>query len=124
MRRCGRQGERGAETLEFVGILPLLALVGLVIWQGIALVRQQAEADADARTLARQAVVCDAGTLLTLRDIDPAVGVGWAATDAAHGPWVTVSVTLAPTPVVSTLDLSRLGIPSPRATVTMRHEPC
>jgi hypothetical protein len=120
--RYGRGSEGGAETLEFLGVIPLLLMVAMLVWQGIVLVRQQAEADADARTLARQAVICDSRPM-TLHDID-ASAQGAAVHLAAPTPYVTVAVTLRPQSVIDKVDLGGWGFPSPRAVVTMRHEPC
>lgn len=122
MIRSARAREVGAESLEFLGVLPLLILVGLLLAQLVLLVRQQAEADADARTLARSAVICSAPPL-SLAAVDP----------AAHGEFhikhlpdslMAASVALQPQLLWSGFDLSSLPLSRPHATVVMRHEPC
>jgi len=125
-RRRGRDGQAGAETLELVAILPLLSLVFLAIWQGIVLVRQQIEAQSDARELARRAVLCArAAPVAQLDDVDPdahgtAVSTGLAGRSAV----VRVEVHLAPAIVLPGLVLDPRSSLAPRAVVTMRREPC
>ena len=130
MIRRRRRLQRGAETLEFLGVLPLTVLVAMLAWQGIVLAREQAQADADARTLARQAVVCAApGTApLALAAVDPVAfsdEAGVVTRDTtSNPPYVSVTVALAAKSIFKDVDLARFGIPGPHAVVVMRHEPC
>ena len=123
MRR--RRAERGVEAIELVAGLPLVGIVVLLAWQGISLARQQVEAETDARVMARQAAVCSSDPhRLRPIDVDPAM----TADDLVVAPdgAVRVSVSLRPRAV---LDLPGFAAaldrgPWPRATVTMRREPC
>lgn len=126
-----RRGERGAETLELIGVLPLLAIVVLSAWQAIVLGRERGEAEADARTLARYAVLCPQARPPQLSTVDGSPSAASARVDverdtATRGPLARVSVTVSipPVAVVPGLDLGRLGVPWQSATVTMRQEPC
>jgi hypothetical protein len=120
-------GERGAETLEFVGALPLLALMVMTSWQGIVLMRQQAEAEADARLLARAAVICAAEppSVALLETFDPQAAAAHITTMFdARTHVATVSVTLPPQPVVTGIDVAGGAGFTPHASVSMRAEPC
>ena len=120
--RRGRAGQRGAETLELVAILPLLGLTLLLAWQAVVLVRQQAQAQADARELARRAVLCArAAPPLTLADVDASPGSAWTATVPGHDDLVRVDVRLEPATVVPDFPLHGMV---PHASVVMRREPC
>ena len=120
-----RRDERGAETLEFVALLPVLVMVLLIAWQGLILLREQSEAEDDARLLARQAVLCRGGQAVdTLAAIDTGATGGTASIDSSRAPIVAVKVTLPPQSVLGPVDLASMGFPHPVATVTMRREPC
>jgi len=122
-RRRGRDGQAGAETLELVAILPLLALVFLAIWQGVVLVRQQIEAQSDARELARRAALCArAAPTAQLGDVDP--GARGSAVTAGHTQLVRVEVHLVPAIVLPGFAVDTRSPLAPRAVVTMRREPC
>jgi len=125
-RRRGRDGQAGAETLELVAILPLLSLVFLAIWQGVVLVRQQIEAQSDARELARRAALCArAAPTAQLGDVDPeARGTAVTAGLAGRSTVVRVEVHLAPAIVLPGFALDPRSSLAPRALVTMRREPC
>jgi hypothetical protein len=124
-RRRGREGQAGAETLELVAILPLLGLVFLVIWQGVLLVRQQVEAQSDARELARRAVLCArAVPTAGLAQVDPRPGTAVISGMAGHGETVRVEVHLEPQTVLPGFTLDGGSPLAPRAVVVMRREPC
>jgi hypothetical protein len=128
VRRGARRGQRGAETLEFLGALPLLALLMLLAWQGVVIGRERAEAEADARAAARTAVLCPrqpAGPSLV--DIDPAARSGDLRLVRSGAPdqgVVTATVTLPVQAVSSSVDPAAWGLGPVRASVTMRLEPC
>ena len=120
-------GQGGAETLELMGGLPLLALVLMVVWQGVVLMRDQAELESDARLLARAAVICGAESpsLLLLRAIDPqAHDVRLDHRYDEHTFMHTVSLTMAEQSVVPWGDGPRGPGFRPHAEVVMRAEPC
>ncbi|GAC1339406.1 MAG: hypothetical protein NVSMB29_06650 [Candidatus Dormibacteria bacterium] len=128
MSRRGRRTESGAETLELVASLPLLVLVSALILQGVVLVRQQVQAESDARQLARSAVMC--GPVLSaearLRLVDPVAADDGAAVTVkreADTGLTRVTVSLAPQAVISGLRLGVGGF-TPHASVAMRDEPC
>ena len=121
-----RRGQRGVEALELVSGLPLVGIVLLLAWQAISLARQQVEAETDARVMARQAAVCSSDPLrLRPGDVDAAL-TGDDEVVSPDGRDVRVSVSLRPRAV---FDLPGFAAaldhgPWPRATVTMRREPC
>ncbi|HEV7678227.1 MAG TPA: hypothetical protein VGQ42_06630 [Candidatus Dormibacteraeota bacterium] len=124
--RRGRAGERGSETLELVAVLPLIGLVLLLAWQGVVLVRQEFQAQADAHALARQAVLCARAVPPSrLADVDPAPGTA-TVTDVSgqHGGLVRVEVRLDPSIVMPGFDKALGSSLAPHATVVMRREPC
>lgn len=121
--RSEREAELGAESLEFLGLLPLLMLVILLGWQGLATLRQYGEAQADAQVLARSAAICDAAPL-RLGTVDAAAGPGATATVTTGGDYVTASVVLQPYSVFTGINLRDVGFPVPSSRVVMRHEPC
>jgi hypothetical protein len=125
-RRRGRAGQAGAETLELVAILPLLGLVFLVAWQGVVLVRQQIEAQSDARELARRAALCArAAPTATLADVDPpARGAALTTGMTGRTQVIRVEVRLVPQTVLPGLVLDTRSPLAPRAVVVMRREPC
>lgn len=128
MHTRSRLAESGAETLELVASLPLLALVTALILQGVVLMRQQVQAESDARQVARAAVVC--GPVMTpaarLRLVDPGAAERGAVVrvEREGDSGVTrVTVSLVPEAVISGI---RLGLDTftPRSSVAMRDEPC
>lgn len=124
-RRRGRTGQRGAETLELMALLPLLGLVFLVVWQGVVLVRQQIEAQSDARELARQAALCGrAASPATLATVDPAPGTATTTGLSGPGDTVRVEVNLVPHVVLPGFSVDAASGLAPRAVVVMRREPC
>jgi hypothetical protein len=124
--RRGRAGEHGSQTVELVAVLPLFGFVLLFAWQCILLARQQIEAQADARELARQAVICArAAPPLTLADVDKqATGTVVTAAPPGHPELTSVEVRLAPVVVLPGVALGSDTPVAPRAVVTMRREPC
>ena len=128
MRRGAHPGERGAETLEFLGALPLLAILIVIAWQGVVVGREQAEAEADARVAARTAVLCPRPVAPPrLLEIDPAGTGGDLRLDRAGDPAaesVTATVTLPVRLVTAAIDPGAWGLGPVRASVTMRQEPC
>ena len=129
-RRRGRTGQVGAEALELVAILPLLGLVFFVLWQGVVLMRQQAEAQSDARELARRAVLCArAAPVPTLDQVDrgaagTVVTRGGGGGSGPDGQQVRVEVRLAPRVVLPGFRLDQGSALAPHAVVVMRREPC
>lgn len=107
--------------------LPLLAMVTALVLQGVVLMRQQVQAESDARQVARSAVVC--GPVLApearLRLVDPAAaGNGAGIRVHREGDSLTrVTVTLVPEGVISGIRLG-LGGFTPQASVAMHDEPC
>jgi hypothetical protein len=124
--RRGRAGEHGSETLELVAALPLLGLVLLLAWQGVVLVRQEIQAQADARELARQTVLCArAAPPARLADVDPKTsGTVSAAAVPGHRELVRIEVRLTPTTVLPGFTLGTESALAPHAVVVMRREPC
>jgi hypothetical protein len=124
--RRGRAGEHGSETLELVAALPLLGLVLLLAWQGVVLVRQEIQAQADARELARQTVLCArAAPPARLADVDPhASGTATAAAVPGHKELVRVEVRLTPTTVLPGFTLGTESALAPHAGGVKRREPC
>lgn len=123
-RRRGRAGQRGAETLELVALLPLLSLVFFVLWQGVVLMRQQAEAQSDARELARQAVLCArAATAPRLDEVDSGAH-GTVVAGSGGGQEIRVEVRLVPRVVLPGFQLDQGSALAPHAVVVMRREPC
>jgi len=123
--RRGRAGQRGSQTVELVAALPLAGMVLLLAWQCIVLARQQIEAQADARELARKAVLCArAVPRPALADVDGAAGTALIGAQPGHADMVRVEVRLAPTAVLPGVDLGASSPVAPRAVVVMRREPC
>lgn len=124
--RRGCAGERGSQSVELVAALPLLGLILLLAWQAIVLARQQIEAQADARELARRTVLCTrAGPPLALDDVDPgAHGTALVASPPGHAELVRVEVRLEPASVLPDVHVPGDWLLAPRATVVMRREPC
>lgn len=124
-RRRGRAGEAGAETLELVAILPLLCLAFLVVWQGVVLIRQQMEAQSDARELARRAALCArAAPGATLASVDSAPGTAVTTGLDGHGEEIRVEVRLVPRVVLPGFGFDGPAAWAPHAVVVMRREPC
>jgi Flp pilus assembly protein TadG len=126
MRGRGRRdGERGAESLEFLALLPLFILFVFAAWQGLILLRQSSEAELDAQTIARSAAICGDGSKVpSLWAVDPNAGAGSSAVVASSSPYVKVRVTLVPETPFKEFNLQSVGLPAPSATVVMRLEPC
>jgi hypothetical protein len=124
--RRGRAGEHGSQTVELVSALPLLGLVLLLAWQCIVLARQQIEAQADARELARQTVLCSrAAPPPTLHQVDEgAQGTVLAAAPPGHPELLRIEVRLTPATVLPGVALGADSVLAPRAAVVMRREPC
>lgn len=127
LRRRGGS-EAGAETLELVAGLPLLAMVAVLALQGVVLERQQVEVEADAREVGRAAVVC--GQVLSaearLRQVDPAASQRGATVQLerlSQSRLTRTTVSLAPQVLLAGLGPALSGL-RPRASVTMRDEPC
>jgi hypothetical protein len=116
----------GAETLELVAVLPLLGLVLMVAWQAILLVRGQIQAQADARELARRAVLCSrAAPPLRLADVDPqGGGTAQLAALPGHPDMLRVEVRLGLPAPVPGMSLDAASTLAPHAVVVMRREPC
>jgi hypothetical protein len=102
-----------------------MGMVLLMAWQGVVLARQQAEAEADARAIARAYVVgCLPLEGAALSDIDAALRQGSITYGNPGERTVAVTVTLRPASVLP--GVFQPGVASslaPRATVTMRKEP-
>jgi hypothetical protein len=109
-----------------VAVLPLLGLVLLAVWQGVVLVRQQVEAQSDARELARRAALCArAAPPSGLRAVDPsAAGSVQTSGLTGRGETVRVEVRLVPQVVLPGFVLDAASPFAPRAVVVMRREPC
>jgi hypothetical protein len=123
--RGKRAGECGAESLEFLGLLPLLILFLLVAWQGLILLRQSSQAELDAQTLARSAAICgDGSKATTLWQADPGASAGSTAVTTTSAHLVKVHVTLQPDLPFKDFNLQAIGVPAPSATVVMLVEPC
>jgi hypothetical protein len=124
--RRGRAGEHGSETLELVAVLPLIGLVLLLAWQGVVLVRQEFQAQADAHALARQAVLCArAAPPARLADVDQAAGTATVSDVSGQpGRLVRVEVRLNPSIVMPGFEAALGSALAPHAVVVMRREPC
>jgi hypothetical protein len=124
-----RTGERGAETLELVAGLPLLGVVVTALLQGATLVEDHARAASDARELVRHAVVCEhrAAPPAAVAG-DPALSSArvtvTSAGDAGGGVLVTARVVLPPRILLPGLPSGPDSPLAPRASATMRQEPC
>lgn len=106
-----------------MAVLPLIVLLAACGAQVLILVRQQAEAESDARVLAREAVVCHDGGWPLPSAIDAALGPG-DATFRRDGDSVVVDVRVAPATIIPGLTVGGDSRLVPRATVAMRSEPC
>lgn len=117
-----RVGERGSESLEFMAILPLLLIVAALLWQGMVLIGEQSEAEADARALARATALCQR-PMPQLGDVDDQAGTGAVAArdDDPSASLVGWTVKL---PLRSVVKDVNLGIGPIAATVHFRQEPC
>ena len=114
----GRRTQRGAETLEFTAVTGLVGLVLVVAVRGLGFVEMQLRAQDDARTLARDAAVCErAGSPLSASSVDREAS---ASTAQPQANVVAVTVTLPGVEIMPDVAATRLV---PRATVTMRKEP-
>lgn len=123
--RRGRAGGHGSQSVELVAALPLVGMVLLLAWQCIVLARQQIEAQADARELARTAVLCArAAPRPALGDVDATRGTAVIGSQPGHADMVRVEVRLAPTVVLPGFDLGAASPLAPHAVVVMRREPC
>lgn len=124
--RRGRAGEQGSQTVELVAALPLLGLVLLLAWQCIVLARQQIEAQADARELARRSVLCArAAPPPSLAQVDGgAQGTVVSDSPPGHPELLRVEVRLTPTTVLPGVAFAADSTLAPRAAVVMRREPC
>jgi len=91
--------------------------------QVLVLARQQAEAEADARALARQAAICHDGGEPDPAPVDQALRPG-DVTVSRVAAGVVVSVRLSPETIVPGLPGGSDSRLAPRATVAMRSEPC
>lgn len=106
-----------------MAVLPVVVLLACGGAQALVLVRQQAQAQADARGLARQAVVCHPGGEPAPTAIDPALGGG--EVEVSRGPTdVVVTVRLAPATLIPGLPGGIRSPLAPQARVAMRTEPC
>ena len=101
-------------------------MILLLVWQCIVLARQQVEAQADARELARQAVLCArAGPHPSLADVDAgASGSVVAGSPPGHAELVRVEVRLVPASVLPDVTFPAGWPLAPHAVVVMRREPC
>ncbi len=123
--RRGCAAERGSQTLELVAALPLVGLILLLGWQCIVLARQQVEAQADARELARQAVLCSrAAPPPRLADIDQGATGSAVVSTPSDDHLVSVEVRLAPASVLPDVAFPADWPLAPHAVVVMRREPC
>lgn len=122
MRGARRRGEGGVESLELLALLPLMTMIVLAAWQGIVIARLHAEAEADARTLVRVAVLCPQGPVPDILVVDHGAKGAQVTVDRRGAPLVGVTVGLPVPSVVQGVDLSALG--PIVATVVMRQEPC
>jgi hypothetical protein len=122
-----RLGERGAEAVELVAGLPLLGLVVILIWQGLVLAGQQAEAQNDARIVARQHAMCGSGPdSLDLTRIDGNLNMANIDTTGSDSTVVSVTVSFRPHIVLLLPGFAEVldRDARPHARVTMRREPC
>jgi hypothetical protein len=124
--RRGRAGEHGSQSVELVAALPLVGMILMLAWQCIVLARQQVEAQADARELARQAVLCArAAPQPRLSDVDAgASGSVVAGSPPGHAELVRVEVRLVPASVLPDVTFPAGWPLAPHAVVVMRREPC
>jgi Flp pilus assembly protein TadG len=123
--RGQRAGERGAESLEFLGLLPLFIFFVFFAWHGLILLRQSTEAEQDAQTIARAAALCGDGSKTpSLWVVDPNAGAESSYAVTPTSPYVKVHVALQPNTPFQDFNLQTVGFPAPAATVVMRLEPC
>ena len=106
-----------------MAILPLVILLVACGAQALILVRQQAEAESDARVLARQEALCHDGGSPAASEVDPALGPDDVSIQ--KGPdAVVVDVRLAPATIIPGLSAGTDSRFAPRASAVMRREPC
>lgn len=121
MRRGGRRGERGAETLELIGCAGLLALVVLGARTAVEAAHLQAAAEEDARILARWQVTCDGAHPLRLLDVDPGLARRGGVESLVSGPGGVVHEVIdVPAPAV----LAGIGIRIHAAASMLREPGC
>lgn len=106
-----------------MAILPLVILLVACGAQAMVLVRQQAEAESDARVLARQAVVCHDGGWPVPAAVDPSLRLG-DVTFQRQQDSVVVNVRLAPATIIPGLSAGTDSSFAPRARVAMLAESC
>jgi len=124
-----RRAERGAETLELVCGLPLLGAVVAAAVQWAVLAEEHARAASDARELVRHQVVCEHRDEPAARVAgDALLSAGRvtfsSAGDPADGMLVTATVVLPPRTILPGLPRGLDSPLAPRASATMRREPC
>jgi hypothetical protein len=115
--------QRGAQAVELMAILPLVVLLVACGAQALILVRQQAEAESDARVLVRQAVVCHDGGWPVPAAVDPALRLGDVSFQRDRDS-IVVAVRLAPATIIPGISAGTDSSFAPRATVAMLREPC
>ena len=119
-----RRGPQGAETLEFLAVLPLMWLAATGAWQGVALAQQQIEAQSDARAIVREAAICNGGQdpREILSVVDPSSRDVHADVPVRKGGYVTEHVSIAPDLIFPGLTVSMIQPILPSASATMREE--
>jgi hypothetical protein len=98
--------ERGQATVELVGILPLLALLGLLCWQAVVAGQAVWLSGAAARAAARASALDQDATAAAQRVLPGALDPGVSVDDAGGG---DVKVRLTIPAVVGGLDLATIG---------------
>ena len=117
MRRR-REPQSGAETLEFCAVAGLVGFALVLGANGLSYVERQLRAQDDARTLARDAAVCERSSpSLSPAAVDPEAAATTAQPDRDL---IAVTVTL---PAVEIMPRVAATALMPRATVAMRKEP-
>jgi hypothetical protein len=117
-----RREQCGAETLEFAAIVGLVGIVLMLGLRAFGVVELQLRAESDARTLARDAAVCQRDRPpLTLLSVDNQAPAAVAPTmQRTSDGLVAVTVTFESQEIVP--DVAATAV-TPQATVAMRREP-
>ena len=112
--------ESGAELIEFIGVLPILLMVAMIVWQLIIAAQTFVIASSAAREGARAAAVCPHGNITQAVQsaspgYDPEIRIGGGGGSVA----VTVGLRI---PTFRIPYLPTLSLPTVYSTAVMRQE--
>jgi Flp pilus assembly pilin Flp len=121
--------EAGAELIEFIGVVPLLLVIGLIIWQLMLVAQTFVVVSSAAREGARRAAVCDMNYYQAAVNASPGYNDrkiqiqpsgGWSKGDEIA---VTVGLKL-PTIRIPFVNPDQVPMPWVYSKATMRFEGC